>query len=875
MASPFRVFRKHQKLMLALLGVLVMVGFVILPAIMRTMEDPSRANLRVATTTSYGDLSRSNLEVVRWHRQNAIRFLRGLGQALIMADANHMPVQFALQNIVGDETVSPTSDEALAETWLLSRRAEELGLVVDDQTINTFLATLTQGKITDEMIAEIREGMGISEGALFAALRQELLAMRLRRMFSLSLRGMTPAQRWDCFQRLNRKVTIESLAVPVAEFVDDVPDPTDATLVAFFDQHKDDLADPTSPDPGFREPRKVAVEYLRAEYEPLFSCELEAITAEEIEEYYQDHKEDYKREELPGSADEGPAAVKSEPEADRAKAAEQEASPDQQTPADEGPRIDQEPSSDQEPSGDREMPAEERMSAEQQAPDDQEESGGQAPSSDQDTPSDEEMPAVDTEAGATDQGAAADAPADAPADQPPNSEEEPADAGPAEQPRADSPDPGDDTSALDAASPFRLVSLAEEGDAADEPSGEEAVEPPSPPAIVPDEQPPKQPDQTQAEPQEGEATSSAGPSPKPEESRSDEKKGPDQLEYLPVEKVEDQIRRTLARERVDAAIDAAFNRVEELMRQYRDELALYRAGQREDLPKEPEFTAAYRKLLVLLVDDKQVSEFEIGRDLVADPKGVRLLARTTTDLVPASEAKNLDIGESFTGDGTGFVEFAFSSDWQHLQPYRSVDLERNSYLFWKVDDAEERIPEFDEPGVRQRVLRRWKMIEALGLASKEADRLAAQARKAKKPLGELFADRSGAPVAESEPFTWLTYGAIPAMWAQGPPRISEVKGVDVPGNEFMRAVFNLAKGEVGTAINHPHSVVYVVRVTDSNPLPDVLWRMFLSENYFSYFRAASHDHYLAHKAWLDGIKSAAGFEWDPEWVRLSSGVGRR
>ena len=856
MASPFRVFRKHQKLMLALLGVLVMIGFVILPAIMKTMGQSKPENIRVATTTRYGDLSRSNLAGIRWHRQKAIRFLQSLARELIMADENYMPVQFALQNIVGDENVSPTSDEALAETWLLARRAEELGLVVDDQTINTFLAELMQASITSEGIAAILEGMGISEDDLFSSLRQELLAMRLRRMFSLSLRGMTPAQRWDCFQRLNRKVTIEWLAVPVSEFVDDAPDPSDATLRAFLDQYKAEPDDPSSPDPGFREPKKVAVEYLKAEYEAFFNRELEAVTEEEVEKYYQDNKEDYKQEELPGSADEGPAAAESEREAEGDEAAEQEA------PAQQGPAIDQEPSSDQEASGDQEVPTEQEMSTEQEASSDQESPTDQEMSTEQETPAD------DTETETPEQEPAADAPVDEPA----QNEEEPVDAGPADQPSSGSTDSGDGTSSLDAASPFRLVSLAEQGGPADETSGEEAVEPPGPAAVP--EQSPKQPDQPQAEPQQGDATTEAGPSAKPEDSQAEEKKEPDQPKYLPREKVEDEIRRTLARERVGAKIDAIFRRVEELIRQHRDDLALYRAGQREAPPQEPDFTAAYRAYLAALVDEKE-KEWEISRDLVADPKGVRLLTRITTDLISALDARKRDIGKSFTSDRTGFVEIAYNDDWQNLQPAGSFDREGNRYLFWKVNDAEERIPEFDEPGVRERVLRRWKIIEALGLARKEADRTAAEAREAKKSLSDVFADRSGAVVTESEPFSWLTYGAIPDWMAQGPPWLSEVKGVDAPGNDFMRAVFSLKKGEVGTAINHPQTVVYVVQVTDSNPLPEVLWREFRSKDYRRYYLAASHDHYLAHKAWVDGIKSAAGFEWDAEWVRLSSGVGGR
>jgi hypothetical protein len=106
--------------------------------------------------------------------------------------------------------------------------------------------------------------------------------------------------------------------------------------------------------------------------------------------------------------------------------------------------------------------------------------------------------------------------------------------------------------------------------------------------------------------------------------------------------------------------------------------------------------------------------------------------------------------------------------------------------------------------------------------------------------------------------------------AYGPPRISDVAGIDTPGHEFMRAVFRLEEGEIGTAVNRPRTVVYVVQVTDSKLLPEVIWDLFKSESYMNYFRASDHDQYLAEKAWLEGIKSEVGFEWDPKWKSESA-----
>ena len=55
-------------------------------------------------------------------------------------------------------------------------------------------------------------------------------------------------------------------------------------------------------------------------------------------------------------------------------------------------------------------------------------------------------------------------------------------------------------------------------------------------------------------------------------------------------------------------------------------------------------------------------------------------------------------------------------------------------MYWKSDDAKELTPKFDDPGVREEVLRVWKLIEARSPAKKAAEALAAKASKEDKPL---------------------------------------------------------------------------------------------------------------------------------------------
>jgi hypothetical protein len=119
-------------------------------------------------------------------------------------------------------------------------------------------------------------------------MRSELAAWRMTQLFSASIEGIPPAQRFDYFQRLNRRATIQAVAVPVADFTDKVKDPGDATLKAFFEEHKNQIAMPGSSEPGFKIPRRERFQYFKAEYD-IFR-ELAQVSDEEVRKYYDANK---------------------------------------------------------------------------------------------------------------------------------------------------------------------------------------------------------------------------------------------------------------------------------------------------------------------------------------------------------------------------------------------------------------------------------------------------------------------------------------------------------------------------------------------------------------------------------------------------------
>ena len=102
-----------------------------------------------------------------------------------------------------------------------------------------------------------------------------------------------------------------------------------------------------------------------------------------------------------------------------------------------------------------------------------------------------------------------------------------------------------------------------------------------------------------------------------------------------------------------------------------------------------------------------------------------------TPLVSQWEARSLPIGASLVDRQDPVWHYAFLT-LARFRAEMSVSLADDFYLFWKTEETKDRIPKLDDPGVRERVLRTWKMLRARPLAVKAAEALAAEARKSQE-----------------------------------------------------------------------------------------------------------------------------------------------
>jgi hypothetical protein len=287
---PFRSFQKNRKAWLAVLGVLTMISFIILPAFMGLYSGYSGGTgpTKIATCRRYGNVDEQNVAFLIQNREDLGRFYMVLYQQL--ADPSNQERMIALRNL--EMTASQYDQiprpEELVNNWLLTQYAKELGMSIDNTNIISYLTRLTGGLLTNTVYRKTLESVGMSEQHFEYLIALELLYIRMRERFEIGLNVIPPSTRWDWFQRLNRKITAEIAAVPVEQFVDKIAEPNNAQLQKFFEENKDKPFNPIQLESGFTLPNKVAFQYVKAVPSQKI---LDSISEEEIKKYYEENKE--------------------------------------------------------------------------------------------------------------------------------------------------------------------------------------------------------------------------------------------------------------------------------------------------------------------------------------------------------------------------------------------------------------------------------------------------------------------------------------------------------------------------------------------------------------------------------------------------------
>ena len=335
MSSPFKIFRKHQKVLLVVAGLMAMIAFVVLPIVLQNFSvRQGGADPVVVSTTKYGDITQSGMQNLRARHERVLGIL-----TMILSKVNSIDPQLCREYLERPQMFGGSKEEDSVNRWLMAHKADELGMNVSNETITNFIKEQSSGKLSlKDFQGYVKQygGDRYTEQNLFDDLSEELKVQEFRNIYAISVTGVPPGQRWDYYCRTQQQATIECIPVPVAKFAATNQKPSDKELEAYFEKYKDKVQLPDASEPGFRVPQKIEIEYFTANVDKFAAPE--NVTDDEIQTYYEKDPKNYdkmNKQAIDREAKEAAAKKELEEKESSLKDAAKKASPENGKPAEE------------------------------------------------------------------------------------------------------------------------------------------------------------------------------------------------------------------------------------------------------------------------------------------------------------------------------------------------------------------------------------------------------------------------------------------------------------------------------------------------------------------------------------------------------------
>ncbi len=640
--------------------------------------------------------------------------------------------------------VYPNLEQDVIIGEALRAEADEMGITVDDDAVNQFIDQNTAKKLRTKDFLDVRKqltvnGLPMSDDQLFDLLRNQIKA-KLALQTLMPYRDqdtVTPETYWTMYNRMNVRQQMAFTPVPVDSFLDQVGEPSDSDIAELFDKYKDKLPNPETGEPGFYQRPKMKLAYVEADYASIES-DVAEVSEEDINKYYEDNKKVQFRDleaELPEDPDEE-MDLKSLEQIDKDNAEadkkDGESEGDAQKPDDEGLKI-------------------------------IEEQAGEA--------NEEKKETVD-----------------------PEKEKQDGDCGVWQDEEAQ-------------AGETETVETEEATPPQDPPSCESSLQIPSLP-MVPSPG--------------GDPLGDVDPFEKP-------------MKFKPLEEVRDQIKQILVRqktmEQVNGLIEGAVAEMKRLA-EARDDLIFDQGGELDEEGKKEIAklgTAICREL-------KQYADKTPGIVYAETPLATDI-ALLNREEFPIGSA--MPPGSQFNRRATNVVGMLMGGGGEValFEPARAelmafeFDGTVNQYAYWAIGQVQAHEPKLDEAGLREQIVKAWKRDKARPKAKERAEAIAAMVKadvSEDNTMTDILEDvtQTGDDtsakliVTRSLPFTWMktSSAASPMGMQQEVAQLSQLEGIEGMGNDFMDYVFNnLKSDEVGVTPNSDKSVFYVVQPLNRFP----------------------------------------------------------
>lgn len=271
----FDIFRRHQRELIAVFGLLAMISFVLSDSLPRLLAPDMSAQDPEVAVLFGRSVHRSDLNELARQRNRANLFVGSL-----------LPY--------ASEPFGGLSDRELVDAMILEREADRLGMPVNPVVGREWLKTVMQGRMNQETFDYVysRFSNDVSPEQLLADIANQVRIQKTRALLGAPM--VTPFDVFQSYKSQTERVAGKAVEIPVDGFLAKVGEPSAAEIQKLYDQYKDVLPDPTRETPGFKVPRQVQVEYLSIDGTAKARAYRDTLTEADLRSYYENHKAEFK-----------------------------------------------------------------------------------------------------------------------------------------------------------------------------------------------------------------------------------------------------------------------------------------------------------------------------------------------------------------------------------------------------------------------------------------------------------------------------------------------------------------------------------------------------------------------------------------------------
>ncbi|MBA2113868.1 hypothetical protein [Bremerella alba] len=799
MATPFKVFRDNQKIFMVVFGALLMVAFVVLPSVLQPgffgqSNDLTRGEVLVVVDDE--ELYRPDIDnLVNKYDTVGRVMAEAIGQSLILQGSPKAPmppipgvrIVPATQQNPGGPQYQPVGAEEAVLYYAWVKRADELGMVVDDESVREFMRETSGGRLSDydynAILTSVTggEGRGLNYDYFFEMLREVLTAQKLQALVFRDGRVVTPGSAWVAYRNLNRTISTEMFPVSSQDFMEQVGSPDSAQIEELFNKYKHQPANPAMNQIGFLQMDKLSLAYVKGDINNFVEAAKAEITDAEIAKYYEENKDSFRKPELPSAEPEAPASTPDAAATDEPAPMTEEPATETATPMEEA----KEPASEQQPAEEmkkeeapseepkEESPAEDKPAEDKPAEDKPAEDKPAEDKPAEDKPA-EDKPAEDKPA---EDKPAEDKPAeDKPAEDKP-AEDKPAEDKPAEEPAAE------DSSLNTPSGNIQLVSFLQE---------EEDEKPAA------EEKPAEEAPMEEAKPEEKPAAEAPMADPASEAPATETPMAEAPVAYKPLSEVQDQIRTRLAQPIAQSQMSEALSEMRGVLQAKYEEFR-YLETKSTKSPYDTDEIERLATSLGLSFGAMPLSDYYAASQSALAAEAVHV--DYTFDQASGLRTINRSmVAEAFQTNSPLFQPRLFPGASQSSMMFRQNVQAEVQYVYWKTEMTKGYAPKLED--VKDQVIEAWKQQEASKLAKEAADKLAEQI-KSTEDLNKAATEQK-AEVIVAENITYFNQ----LSGGQGL-SLGTIPGVDDASQMTMEALFSTPLESSTVAPNAGEDKYYV------------------------------------------------------------------